>query len=119
MTAQRVVVRRLVPAVSAVLLASAMVGCSSDADPGPQASSDTSSLSVTTVAAPPDSEPTTPATTTSNGPPEGSDTTVYERGDIDEGLRPFCHCGHERDQLGSHGLLDGVTWATIEDPAIH
>jgi len=57
-------VRRLVPAVSAVLLASAMVGCSSDADPGPQAS-DTSSLSVTTVAAPPDLEPTTPATTTS------------------------------------------------------
>ena len=79
----------MVAAVSALMLASAVVGCSSDADPAPQASSDSSSLSVTTVAAPPDSEPTTPATTTSDGPPEGSDTTVYERGDIDEGLRPF------------------------------
>ena len=78
----------MVAAVSTLMVASAVVGCSSDADPAPQASSDSSSLSVTTAATP-DSEPTTPATTTSDEPPEGSDTTVYERGDIDEGLRPF------------------------------
>ncbi len=85
----------MVLAVS-VVLAAALAGCSSDGDGASQESSAPAATSGTpTTAAPPTGASTTagPTTgapaTTSAGEPQGSDTTVYEQGDIDEGLRPF------------------------------
>ena len=84
--------RRGFVAASALLVAVAC-GCSSDDDNGAPSASRSSptsaSASATTVAATSDPSTTDAPETTIGGPPEGSDTTVYERGDIDEGLRPF------------------------------
>ena len=81
----------MVLGVSAVL-AAALAGCSSDGNGASQGSS----ASPPATGAPTTAASTTdvPAATdvsapTSAGEPEGSDTTVYERGGIDEGLRPF------------------------------
>ena len=76
--------RRVVAVVSAVV-ALVLAGCSSDGD----GSTSGSSAPAATTGAPTTGALTTDVPTTSTGEPEGSDTTVYEQGDIDEGLRPF------------------------------
>ena len=76
--------RRMVVVVSAVL-ALALGGCSSDGN----GSSPGSSAPAPATGAPTTGALTTEVPTTSAGEPQGSDTTVYEQGDIDEGLRPF------------------------------
>ncbi len=81
-------------AVSALLVVS-LAGCSSDGNGASQESSATTPVTgapttdESTTDVPATSAPTTGVPATSVGEPEGSDTTVYERGDIDEGLRPF------------------------------
>lgn len=80
--------RRGLVAAGALLVAVAG-GCSSDDTGAPSASASLPApASSTNDAATPASTTAAPETTI-GGPPEGSDTTVYERGDIDEGLRPF------------------------------
>jgi ABC-type transport system substrate-binding protein len=84
--------RRVVLAVS-VVLAAAPAGCSSDGNgssPGSSASTPATGAPTTDASTTTDASATTGAPATTNaGEPEGSDTTVYEQGDIDEGLRPF------------------------------
>ena len=91
--------RRLPPSaivVGALLAAAVVGGCGSDDGNPPDASAArdrrcpgddgrTATTGTATTIAPATGTPPT----TGAEPPEGSATTVYERGDIDEGLRPF------------------------------
>jgi hypothetical protein len=98
--------RRVVLAVSVVLVA-ALAGCSSDGD----GASQESSAVTPATGAPATGAPTTDASTTAGAPattnaaePQGSDTTVYEQGDIDEGLRPFIR--EATDDLAARLAID-------------